>query len=206
MKRAPIAPFLLLLLLVPADARLAAQQPKAQSFEQLFTRAVELQQAGDLLGAIDTYKAALTIVPGQRRRAVEPRRRLRSAGAVCRSDRAIRGGAQDRAAQPRRPAQPGARLLQIGAAERCDSPVAARARGQPRVRERVSHSGGLLPADRSGPGSRHAAAAPRADVRRGPRLRLPARYRAAHMPATHATDRNTSIASSAPATRPRRAC
>ncbi len=64
MKRAPIAPFLLLLLLVPADARLAAQQPKAQSFEQLFTRAVELQQAGDLLGAIDTYKAALTIVPG----------------------------------------------------------------------------------------------------------------------------------------------
>jgi len=64
MKRAPIAPFLLFFLLVLADSRLAAQQPKAQSFEQLFTRAVELQQAGDLLGAIDTYKAALTIVPG----------------------------------------------------------------------------------------------------------------------------------------------
>ena len=32
-------------------------------FERLFARAMELHQAGDLLGAIDTYKAALTLSP-----------------------------------------------------------------------------------------------------------------------------------------------
>jgi tetratricopeptide (TPR) repeat protein len=41
-----------------------AQAPPAPDFERLFTRAVELHQAGDLVGAIDTYKAALTLVPG----------------------------------------------------------------------------------------------------------------------------------------------
>jgi tetratricopeptide (TPR) repeat protein len=40
-----------------------AQAPPAPDFERLFTRAVELQQAGDLVGAIDTYKAALTVSP-----------------------------------------------------------------------------------------------------------------------------------------------
>jgi tetratricopeptide (TPR) repeat protein len=38
-------------------------QAQAPDFESLFTRALELQQAGDVLGAIDTYKAALTISP-----------------------------------------------------------------------------------------------------------------------------------------------
>ena len=40
-----------------------AQTNDAQGFERLFARALELQQAGDVLGAIDTYKAALTISP-----------------------------------------------------------------------------------------------------------------------------------------------
>jgi tetratricopeptide (TPR) repeat protein len=40
-----------------------AQTPNAQDFERLFVRALELQQAGDVLGAIDTYKAALAILP-----------------------------------------------------------------------------------------------------------------------------------------------
>src|SRR5262245_47798296 len=39
---------------------LQAQQP---DFDRLFARAMELHQAGDLLGAIDTYKAALTLSP-----------------------------------------------------------------------------------------------------------------------------------------------
>jgi len=36
------------------------QAQNAQDFERLFTRALELQKAGDMLGAIETYKAALT--------------------------------------------------------------------------------------------------------------------------------------------------
>ena len=36
---------------------------RPEDFERLFARALELQQAGDMLGAIDTYKAALTIIP-----------------------------------------------------------------------------------------------------------------------------------------------
>jgi tetratricopeptide (TPR) repeat protein len=56
--------FLTLLLLIPAvHARAQEQEPAEQKFERLFARALELQQAGDVLGAIDTYKAALTIVP-----------------------------------------------------------------------------------------------------------------------------------------------
>jgi tetratricopeptide (TPR) repeat protein len=38
-------------------------QAQARDFETLFARALELQEAGDVLGAIDTYKAALTISP-----------------------------------------------------------------------------------------------------------------------------------------------
>ena len=37
--------------------------PAAQDFDRLFARAMELHQAGDLLGAIDAYKAALAIQP-----------------------------------------------------------------------------------------------------------------------------------------------
>jgi tetratricopeptide (TPR) repeat protein len=54
---------LLALLLALPSAVLQAQSQDAQNFEKLFTRALELQQAGDTLGAIDTYKAALTLIP-----------------------------------------------------------------------------------------------------------------------------------------------
>jgi tetratricopeptide (TPR) repeat protein len=51
----------LLLALTPVSVR--AQSQAAPTYEQLFNRALELQQAGDTLGAIDTYKAALTLMP-----------------------------------------------------------------------------------------------------------------------------------------------
>src|SRR4029079_16845515 len=38
----------------------AQSQP---DFERLFARAMELHQAGDLLGAVDAYKAALALSP-----------------------------------------------------------------------------------------------------------------------------------------------
>jgi len=51
------------LIAAPARAQAQAQTPNTEDFERLFARAMELQQAGDMLGAIDTYKAALTIIP-----------------------------------------------------------------------------------------------------------------------------------------------
>ncbi len=60
MARLAILPVLAVL----AAAPLHAQAPDVQQFERLFARALELQQAGDVLGAIDTYNAALVIVPG----------------------------------------------------------------------------------------------------------------------------------------------
>jgi protein O-GlcNAc transferase len=51
----------LLFLLTAPPVR--AQGPGAGDFERLFARAMELHQAGDVLGAIDTYKAALAISP-----------------------------------------------------------------------------------------------------------------------------------------------
>lgn len=54
---------LLFLLLLLTSAPAWAQAQNAQNFERLFNRALELQQAGDTLGAVDTYKAALAILP-----------------------------------------------------------------------------------------------------------------------------------------------
>jgi len=51
----------MLLALTPVSLR--AQSQIQPTYEQLFNRALELQQAGDMLGAIDTYKAALTLSP-----------------------------------------------------------------------------------------------------------------------------------------------
>jgi tetratricopeptide (TPR) repeat protein len=51
----------LLCVLIAVQAR--AQAGNALDFEHLFARALELQQAGDTLGAIETYKAALAIDP-----------------------------------------------------------------------------------------------------------------------------------------------
>jgi tetratricopeptide (TPR) repeat protein len=57
MARFSTASLLLVFLAAPAHAQ------TAPDFERLFARAVELHQAGDLLGAIDTYKAALALRP-----------------------------------------------------------------------------------------------------------------------------------------------
>jgi tetratricopeptide (TPR) repeat protein len=52
-------------MLFVASAPARAQDQAERDFQRLFVRALELQKAGDVLGAIDTYKAALTLVPGQ---------------------------------------------------------------------------------------------------------------------------------------------
>jgi tetratricopeptide (TPR) repeat protein len=49
----------LLAILIAAPAR----GQGADDFDHLFARALDLQQAGDVLGAIDTYKAALALAP-----------------------------------------------------------------------------------------------------------------------------------------------
>jgi tetratricopeptide (TPR) repeat protein len=59
MARFSVFPVLFLLITAPARA----QGQHAQDFDRLFARALELQQAGDILGAIDSYKTALTISP-----------------------------------------------------------------------------------------------------------------------------------------------
>jgi tetratricopeptide (TPR) repeat protein len=51
----------LLLLLASNPAR--SQTPGAPDYDRLFARALELHQAGDILGAVDTYKAALQLNP-----------------------------------------------------------------------------------------------------------------------------------------------
>ena len=50
---------LLALLCLPASSRAQG----APDFDRLLARAMELHQAGDILGAIDTYKSALAILP-----------------------------------------------------------------------------------------------------------------------------------------------
>src|SRR5262249_42345563 len=64
--RPPMPRFLiafLAMLLTLECVTLEAQSQSPPTYEQLFNRALELQQAGDTLGAIDTYKAALTLSP-----------------------------------------------------------------------------------------------------------------------------------------------
>lgn len=58
---ARISTVLVVLLAVVRSA--GAQGPASVDVDRLLARAIELHQAGDLLGAIDTYKAALTISP-----------------------------------------------------------------------------------------------------------------------------------------------
>jgi tetratricopeptide (TPR) repeat protein len=59
MVRFSTATLLFVLLAAPARAQNAGE------FARLFDHALELQQAGDLIGAIETYKAALAIIPGR---------------------------------------------------------------------------------------------------------------------------------------------
>jgi tetratricopeptide (TPR) repeat protein len=56
---------LALLFLSAAAARAQAPAATSADFDRLFGRAMELHKAGDLLGAIDTYKAALAIDPAR---------------------------------------------------------------------------------------------------------------------------------------------
>ncbi len=53
----------LLLALLPAQLLLAQSPPDTNAFDRTFSRALEMQNAGDYVGAIETYKAALTIDP-----------------------------------------------------------------------------------------------------------------------------------------------
>src|SRR5579872_2699274 len=53
----PVLALALLLSSASADAM------AGQDFDRLFSRAMELQKAGDLLGAIDAYRSALTVSP-----------------------------------------------------------------------------------------------------------------------------------------------
>jgi tetratricopeptide (TPR) repeat protein len=54
---------LLVVLILFLAAAPGGAQGQAQDFERLLTRGMELHQAGDILGAIDAYKAALALVP-----------------------------------------------------------------------------------------------------------------------------------------------
>ena len=56
-------PVLALALLLAAAPARGQSQLNSPDFDRLLARAMELHQAGDLLGAVDAYKAALTIQP-----------------------------------------------------------------------------------------------------------------------------------------------
>src|SRR6516225_12349618 len=56
-------PVLALVLQLAAASVRSQSQPNSQDFDRLFLRAMELQQAGDLFGAIEAYKSALAIQP-----------------------------------------------------------------------------------------------------------------------------------------------
>src|SRR3954449_9411032 len=56
-------PVLALVLLLAAASAPAQSPPDVKDFDRLLARAMALHQAGDLFGAIDSYKAALAIAP-----------------------------------------------------------------------------------------------------------------------------------------------
>ncbi len=58
-------PLLAVLAVLLTAGPAGAQNQTEADFERLFARAVALHQDGDMLGAIDTYKSALAISPGQ---------------------------------------------------------------------------------------------------------------------------------------------
>ena len=194
----------LALLLLAAPVR--AQSPTRRTSSGLFARALELQQAGDLLGAIDTYKAALAIIPDRADA-------LSNLGAAYvrlgQFDDAIK---QYEAALKADPTNNAIRLnlaLAYYKSARPNEAIPQLKRvvaSDPEAEERLSGAGRLLPADRAGPGSRRAAEAARADVRRRSRVRVSARHRAAAHRRHRPRGRSTSIGCSAPASRPRRTC
>src|SRR5262245_9023409 len=56
-------PCVLLLAVLTAQPLVAQSTPESASFDLTFSRALEMQKAGDYVGAIETYKAALKIDP-----------------------------------------------------------------------------------------------------------------------------------------------
>jgi Flp pilus assembly protein TadD len=56
-------PVLALALLLAATPARAQSTPDSKDVDRLLARGMELHQAGDLLGAVDAYKAALAIAP-----------------------------------------------------------------------------------------------------------------------------------------------
>ena len=132
-----------------------------------------------MLGAIDTYKAALTISPDRADA-------LSNLGAAYvrlgQFDDAI---AQYEAALKSDPVNTTVRLnlaLAYYKSARPNQAIPQLKRvvaSDPQARERVSRARRLLPADRAGPGSRRAPEAARGAVRERPRVCLPARHGAA---------------------------
>src|SRR5438874_716379 len=60
----PVAPLLLSLALLLTQSQAPSQDP-AREFDRLVSDGLQLQQAGDIVGAIDAYQAALRIDPKQ---------------------------------------------------------------------------------------------------------------------------------------------
>ena len=53
----------LVVLSIAAPVRAQSQAPTAPDPDRLMARGIELHQAGDILGAIDAYKAVLAVAP-----------------------------------------------------------------------------------------------------------------------------------------------
>ena len=143
----------------------AGQVQSAPDAERLFARAIELHQAGDILGAIDTYKAVLAIAPDR----ADALSNLGAAyvrlgqydDAIAQYALALKADPGQRRDSP----ESRARLLQVGAPAPGDSRAQARRGVGARGAQRLSRAGRVLPADRSGQRGRRAAEAARADVR-----------------------------------------
>ena len=159
-----------------------------------------------MLGAIDTYKAALTIIPDRADA-------LSNLGAAYvrlgQYDDAI---AQYEAALKADPTNNTIRLnlaLAYYKSARPNQAIPQLKRivaSAPRGEERVSGARRLLPADGPGSGAHLAAEAARADVRRRPRLCVSARHGAAAHGTISPKVRSTSTGYSAPANPPKRTC
>ena len=111
-----LLPLVLVILSVAAPARGQAGVPP--DADRLMARGIELHQAGDILGAIDAYKAVLAMAPARADA-------LSNLGAAYvrlgQYDDAIKqyeAALQSDALEQRRPPESRARLLQVGAPER----------------------------------------------------------------------------------------
>ena len=168
--------------------------------------ALEMQQAGDLLGAIDTYKTALAIIP------IAPTRCRIWAPPTC-----IWGSSTTRSSSTKRrckidPTNTAIRLnlaLAYYKSARPNEAIQQLKRDRrvgARREERVPGARRLLSADRAGSGGRRAAEAARARCSATTSRMRTCSARRCSRPATTARGSSTSTASSAPASRPKRTC